>query len=288
MKKDKLYLRQYEPGCVPVRPVEITNVFTMFLRCCRKPFIFAGELHEQWELVYVRSGEATFTVDDKVYRLGAGSLIFHRPMEFHQIHAEHTELEIFVTSFHMTGGEVRKFEQSIFELSSGEKTVMEELIRQCCALNEGYYTDGEFGDCRPFWQAKPLEFYACVHGLERLFCMLLQRSPTLQPPKETVDSLLYRNIAAVLEEHAYGDITIAQVADRCGVSPSTVKTCFHRHAGCGVHKYFLKIKVRTAIRLLETGQPVSQVSDALGFNNPNYFTYVFRRETGKRPTDFRP
>jgi len=66
-----------------------------------------------------------------------------------------------------------------------------------------------------------------------------------------------------------------------------VKTCFSRHAGCGIHKYFLKIKMRTAIQMIRQGCTVSEVSDTLGFNNPNYFSYVFRRETGKRPTDFR-
>ena len=188
----------------------------------------------------------------------------------------------------MTGEEARKFEQSVFKLVTKEKEVAEDLIRRCCALNGGCYTEREFWDCSPRWQTNPLEFYACVNGLETLFCMLLLRSPALQKPKETADSLLYRKIVAVLEEHIYIGITIQQVADQCEVSASTVKTCFRRHAGCGVHKYFLKIKARTAIQLLEKGRSVSEVSDALGFSDPNYFAYVFRRETGKRPSDFKP
>ena len=71
------------------------------------------------------------------------------------------------------------------------------------------------------------------------------------------------------------------------MSESTVKACFQRHAGCGVHKYLLKIKLRAAIRMIGEGSSVSGVSDALGFSDPNYFSYVFKRETGRRPTDFR-
>lgn len=51
MKSDKSYLRILQSGCVISRPIEIEEVFTMFLRCCRQPFAFAGEFHEPWEMV---------------------------------------------------------------------------------------------------------------------------------------------------------------------------------------------------------------------------------------------
>ena len=38
--------------------------------------------------------------------------------------------------------------------------------------------------------------------------------------------------------------------------------------------------MRTAIELLEKGALVSEVSEQLGFSNPNYFSLVFKRETG--------
>ena len=47
MKTDGIYIRKYENGCVLVPPVEITKVFTVFLRCCEEPFSFDGELHER-------------------------------------------------------------------------------------------------------------------------------------------------------------------------------------------------------------------------------------------------
>ena len=287
MKKDEIYIRKYRNGCVPVRPVEITEIFSLFLRCCRTPFAFSGELHEQWELVYVRGGEASITADDKVYRLAAGSLIFHRPMEFHQIHAEKPGLELFVASFRLGGGETSKLERSVFALKPDEKELMEEVIGRCCAMNGGFFADDEFRDCRALWERAPLDFALCVNTLEAVFCRLLLRSPALQVPRDTAQSALYQKIVSVLEEHVYTDITIPRVAERCGVSESTVKACFRRHAGCGVHKYLLKIKMRAAVRMIGEGQAVAEVSERLGFADPNYFSCVFRRETGRRPTDFR-
>lgn len=287
MKSDKVYIRKYENGCVPIRPIEINKVYTLFLRCCQQPFVFAGELHEQWEMVYIRKGEAMITADDKVYHLASGNVVFHRPMEFHQIYAEKPGLEIFVTSFKMSGELSYKFKRAVFQLLSEEIHLFEQLINRCVTLNKGYYLDANDWNCKPLWKDSPLEFYTCVHQLENIMCLLLHRSPVIPTFPDTADSLLYQKAVAVLEEHIYSNITIQEVAESCGVSASSVKACFSRHAGCGLHKYFLKIKIRAAIRLIKNGESISNVSNTLGFNNPNYFSFVFQRETGKRPTDYR-
>ena len=82
-------------------------------------------------------------------------------------------------------------------------------------------------------------------------------------------------------------MSLEDVAKLCGVSTATVKNCFSGYAGCGIHKYLLKIKMRNASELLKDGKTVSEVSDILGFSNPNYFSYVFKRETGKTASSFR-
>ena len=287
MKSDNIYLRKFDNGCIPSPPVEITTVFTLFLRCCREPFVFSGELHDQWEIVYVRRGNAAITADDKVYHLSSGSVIFHKPMEFHQIYADKPGLEIFVASFKMSGELTFKFKHAVFSLVPEEMDLFEKLITRCVTLNNGYFADAAERDCTPLWNASPLEFYTCIHILEYILCLLGARSPVVPALPHTADSLLYQKVVAILEERIYSNITIQEVAQLCGVSASTVKTCFSRHAGCGLHKYFLKIKIRAAIRLIKKGQSISSVSDTLGFNNPNYFSYVFQRETGRRPTDYR-
>lgn len=287
MKSDNIYLRKFENGCAPVPPVEILAVFTLFLRCCQAPFVFPGELHDLWEIVYIRRGNATITADDKVYHLTPGSVIFHKPMEFHQIHADDPGLEIFVSSFQMDGKLSHKLKGAVFELLPEETALFETLISRCIRLNQGFFTDTKEWDCQPLWNASALEFYTCVHILEYILCLLLNRVPVVPDLPETAGSVLYQKAVAILEEHIYSGITIAEVAERCGVSATSLKTCFRRHAGCGLHKYFLKIKIRAAIRLIQSGQTISCVSDALGFNNPNYFSFVFQRETGKCPTDYR-
>lgn len=186
MKSDNIYFRKFENGCIPLPPIEITTVFTLFLRCCQDPFIFSGELHDQWEIVYVRRGNATITADDKVYHLSSGSVIFHKPMEFHQIYTDKPGLEIFVSSFKMSGELSYKFKRAVFELLPEEIGLFENLIDRCISLNNGSFSDTIEWDCKPLWNAASLEFYTCVHILEYIFCLLLYRSPVIPRAAEEI------------------------------------------------------------------------------------------------------
>lgn len=285
MKTDNQYLRALKNGCLPVKPLEVTEVFTLFLRQCRTPFYFSGELHSPWELVYIRKGAACITADDNVYRLPQGSVIFHKPLEFHQIQAEEAGLEIFVVSFTMRAEQPEHFYNAVFHPDQKVRELFERLIAETVALNGGPFTESTEKNCYPLWQANKLAFSRNVQLLEYILTHFLDHRPASFPPQSTGESALYRKAVGYLERNVCRDISIADIAEYCCVSQSSLKATFRRHAGCGIHKYFLKLKLRTAIGFLEAGKSVTEVSNLLGFNNPNYFSFVFRRETGKSPSD---
>ena len=48
-------------------------------------FTFPGEIHDFWELVCVDKGEIDVRADDRIVTLKRGSIIFHKPNEFHNV-----------------------------------------------------------------------------------------------------------------------------------------------------------------------------------------------------------
>lgn len=289
MKSDKYLSHNQLEGFKLSRPVEITEMYTAFLRVCTQPFYFEGELHEPWEMVYVRRGQGDFTADDRVYRLGEGDIIFHKPMEFHKISADEKGVEFYVCSFDLSGTLVYRLKDLVFSLDPMEKALMEELINWMVELDGGVFLDYEYRNCLPMWQKEENspKLYRAINMMETIIYSILGRSRNNIESRETENTKLYTKVVGILEENIDSSIGIEEIADICMVSPSTVKNCFSRHAGCGVHKYFLKMKIRAAAKLLREGNSVSEVSNTLGFNNPNYFTCVFKRETGRRPSDYR-
>ncbi len=258
-------------------------VSSLFLLSRQTPYCFKGELHEPWEMVYVRRGEMNITADDRVYHLSAGALVFHKPMEFHQIVTEVENTEFFVCSFLLTGQHAHYFREKVFFLSGEMRERFERLVHDVVVMKRGIM-DKSVEGCK---RDTPWEFYHCITQMESIMLCLLAEATELAPNQETDGERLYTRLVRELVENVYSDISISDLANRCAVSPSTVKKCFSQHAGCGAHKFFLRIKMRTAIRHLQEGMSVGEVSELFGFSNPNYFSSVFKREMGACPSDYR-
>lgn len=67
------------------RLVSVKSLVSAFDMVRDADFAFDGEMHDFWEMVYIASGKAGITADERVFTLNAGQLVFHKPMEFHRI-----------------------------------------------------------------------------------------------------------------------------------------------------------------------------------------------------------
>ena len=63
---------------------------------------------------------------------------------------------------------------------------------------------------------------------------------------------------------------------------------FSRNQGVSVGRYILCRRIDAAKKLLEQDDMlVSDVAGAVGFDDANYFSRVFKKETGQTPREFR-
>ncbi len=72
---------------------------------------------------------------------------------------------------------------------------------------------------------------------------------------------------------------------RLGVSPSHLNAVFKSYTAMTPYQYFISIKIRKAKELLESGAlPIKEVAFRLGFDDPYYFSRLFRKKTGVAPS----
>jgi quercetin dioxygenase-like cupin family protein len=69
----------------PKLQFEISGIYTAVNKKCEAGFVFTGESHPFWELLYVKNGMVEVIEDEKTYVLYEGDLICHAPNEFHRI-----------------------------------------------------------------------------------------------------------------------------------------------------------------------------------------------------------
>jgi two-component system response regulator YesN len=84
------------------------------------------------------------------------------------------------------------------------------------------------------------------------------------------------------------DISLHVVASGVGHSPAHFCTVFSEATGHTFKAYLTDLRIKRAKELLRTtSQRTAEISANVGYNDPHYFSLVFRKSTGLSPREFR-
>ncbi|MEN8254623.1 MAG: AraC family transcriptional regulator [Verrucomicrobiota bacterium] len=84
------------------------------------------------------------------------------------------------------------------------------------------------------------------------------------------------------------NVSVAEIADRIGISPEHLSRLFKELTGSGPGEYILKQKIQVACHLLkETNLSCKEIAARLGYNDQANFTRAFQSITHTTPTNFR-
>ncbi len=237
-------------------------------------FVFDGERHDFWEAVYVISGAVECTEDDKVYILRENNMLFHPPMAFHKIRSSaQTSPHLLILSFSVKGDLPDIMRKGVFSLSNDEalryRTLFKRLYQMCIT--------GETSD---------LGSRAAVMGFTS-FLMDLALHSDVEPMLSVRSSAqIYHSAIQTMQNGLYDGLTLDQIADRCHISTSYLKTLFSQYAGVSPKRYYSEMRFHEAVRLMKTGALISEVSEKMGFSSPNYFSVFIKKWTGQSPAVF--
>ncbi len=252
----------------------INGVYSAFSFAWDDSFIFHGESHDFWEIVFVTQGEVEVVEDGKVYTLGKNNMILHAPLEFHRIRSKSgEEPEGFILSFRVAGELPRELRHGIFVLSEAQK----EDYLLICHKAHVFLADHN---------ASP---YAGQEVADMLssFLVHLSTSTANRSVADSPSAAEYRKIVAAMTAGICENLTLADFAVSCNISVSYLKLLFKKYAGISPKAYFTHLRVQHAAKLLEEDHTITEVSDAMNFSSPNYFSTFFKKHTGKLPSEYK-
>jgi AraC-like DNA-binding protein len=102
-----------------------------------------------------------------------------------------------------------------------------------------------------------------------------------------VDATLHysRQVLSYLANHYTSGISMDDLLQEVGLTKSYICRLFKRHTGCTITEYVNRLRCYQATYLIENGHSVTEVAAAVGFNDYNYFSRVFKKVTGYRPSE---
>jgi len=105
--------------------------------------------------------------------------------------------------------------------------------------------------------------------------------------KNTVKLLVESSENYILEHYAE-DISLESVAEYLHISPEYLSRQFKKEKKITFIQYLTAKRLESAKRLIEdTNYKNFEVAEAVGYKEPNYFSYVFKKHFGISPSKYR-
>ncbi len=279
------------------RLFNIEKIITIFYMEFSKSFSYDGERHDFWEMVYIDKGEMICTSGNNRFTLKSGEMTFHKPNEFHNLSGNNTvSPNVSIITFECKSRAMKHFVGKIFKLNSEEKALLSEVFAEglsCYKLAD---------ETNPLLQTldkvknAPAGSSQMTKNLLEIFLIkLIRKSDSFSktPRKNYVIDGVdipynVKEIIDFLNANIYGRITLESVAQAVGKSQSTVKKQFSFYYRDGIIKYYNNLKIKEAKKLIREGKHnMTEISDLLCFDNPQYFSKCFKMYTNKTPSEYK-
>ncbi|MBR5798777.1 MAG: helix-turn-helix transcriptional regulator [Lachnospiraceae bacterium] len=231
-----------------------------------------------FQLLYIAAGKAHFHFDGKEKIVTAGHMVLYRPKE-PQKYEYYGEDQTEVYWVHFTGGNVTNILRSygltddkrVFYCGSGldYQNLFRTMINELQMCKENY--------------AEMLEMY-----LRQIFIMLNRyfinslKADNTHLVEEIDKATLYFN------EHYSEDISIDEYAQNNHVSVSWFIRTFKHCTGSTPMQYILSKRIYNAeILLHDSSYNITEIAQIVGYDNPLYFSRIFKKAKGLSPSEYR-
>ncbi len=101
--------------------------------------------------------------------------------------------------------------------------------------------------------------------------------------------LMLQQVHDYIDQHYMdADLSLNEVAGQVNLSPSHFSTVFSQETGQTFKEYLTEVRIKRAKELLRSSTLRSfEISYQIGYSDPHYFSYVFRKHTGLSPKEYR-
>lgn len=248
-------------------------------RCFHCRQMYTPNWHEQLEIYYIVKGQADVRLGQETLSAREGDLVVANSNTLHQ--AECTRppylgymLILDVADF---SRELAEKNNTFLSLIRGDPVIRDCITRIFREIEE-----------------KSVGYKSLCRGLLTQLLVHLSRNyvdeslPERESARRKKNLERLNGVLCFIEDHHRQPITVNQLAEMACLSEDRFGHLFREVVGQPPLKYINQIRLRKAMNLLKTGAyTVTEVADAVGFQDYNHFGRLFRKTYGATPNRVR-
>lgn len=247
-------------------------------KCSEPRMVFDSHWHEQLEMHYIVQGSADVHLGQQCFHCMEGDLLIANGNELHSGCCTQAPYVSNVIIFDMgdLSGELAKKNHIFQPLIRGDENIRRMIQRMFGEMER------EEPGYKPLCRALVMELvvYLCRNYAQTL--------PQRDSAKRKKDLERLNVVLCYIESHYSQRITVEQLADMVCLSEDRFGHLFREGVGQPPLQYINTMRLRKAMGLLKTNAyTVTEVADAVGFRDYNYFGRLFRKHYGCAPNDIK-
>ncbi len=258
-------------------------------------YYFSGEAHDFWEFLYVDKGEVFVMADTKKRLLRTRDIIFHQPMEFHNVSANGIVApNLSVVAFECTSPAMDFFKDKVLQVTEKQHNYIADIIDTAYQLFDSPLDDPELKHLTVKNDETVFAGYEQLlkSSLELLLLDMLQSdkgesriAATVYQKESDID--LYARTLRYFEEHVRDQLTVEVISDAMLAGRSHLQKLFHEKTGSGIIENFSRMKIQYARQIIREGRlNFTELAEYLGYSSLYYFSRQFKKLTGMTPSEY--
>lgn len=236
--------------------------------------------HDKHELYYLEKGSTKYFVDDEIFMLRSGDMLFVPSGSFHKTHGEGCDGAVrllFVFDEEFAGGDAADF---IEELKNNK------LVR--FPADKLYKMQEIFAKIEKETKEKRQD-YMRMQKLYLMQMLILISRYRLKSAKEDYgeNHRIIQDAVHYISANCGEALRLETLAEKYAMSPGYFSKQFKLYVGIGLSEYINIARVSAAEKLLATScKSITEVAMECGFNDSNYFAAVFKKIKGITPKKY--
>lgn len=228
-----------------------------------KPFIIGRHTIRFNELTFLLSGEMTYFINDCRYDLTAGDVIFIGNGSIRERLSGTVANDYISINFHTD-------------------TPVELETHQIKCLNNELKLLLNYLDTVHDTEVFDKNNKKVAHIVDAI---ILQIQDNMSSEEE---STLTNTILGFINNHYREKITLQDISNYTFFSPAHCESEFKKKTGRSIIQYLIDVRIEEAKRMLaESSMSCSRIASAVGFEDANYFSRIFKKRTGYSPLRYR-
>ena len=259
------------------KPLVVGSCGTYRLKKRPKLPTFWAKGRRDYQILYVASGKAHFWFDGVEEVVTSGHMVLYQPKEI-QKYVYYVEDHPEVFWIHFTGYDVKNI-----------------LNYHGIPLDKHVFYSGTLPDYKMLFRKIIRELQQCEYGYEDYIAslfniILLLVSRQQQESEKTTTSIPEEIEAAVayFNENYNTKVSVDDYAESLHISTNWFIRNFKLYMKISPAQYILSLRMVNAQSLLEnTEYNIGEIAEIVGYDNPLYFSRVFKKEYGVSPAQYR-